>query len=237
MGAGPSESETKGANGAIKARRIPELPKNKLPGEILDGFTNYMKLEIERSQEAQKRNRQAYTKAVDRNSISTDAKKNNNPDAHSNQTQPIQEKPLLDSSKNDANNHSNQHEKLSDSVKEDHKHRENTFKEKSENAKESEPRDHTPKNMFRVDSVEREIDEYKNPESPRPAPPVFDENFEVEVVYSKQERVAKEKEALETAQKIAIEQRVKEEKEISEKKKALNQLENKFEDITAKYLK
>lgn len=197
-----------------------------------------MKLEIERSQEAQKRNRKAYTKTAERNSTSTEAKKNYNLDTHSSQTQPIQEKPLLDSSKNEANNLSNKHENLSDSVKEDRNEpKENTFMEKSENAKESEPRDQTPKNVFRVDSIEREIDEYKNPESPRPAPPVFDENFEVEVVYSKQERVAKEKEALESAHKVAMEQRIKEDKEIGEKKQALNQLENKFENITAKYLK
>lgn len=197
-----------------------------------------MKLEIERSQEAQKRNRQAHNKTAERNSVSTEAKKNYNVDTHSNQTQPIQEKPPLDSSKNEANNRSNLHESLIDTAKEDqNKHKVDTFIEKSENAKESEPRDHSPKNVFRVDSIEREIDEYKNPESPRPAPPVFDENFEVEVVYSKQERVAKEKEALENAQKIALEQKIKEEKEIGEKKQALNQLENKFENITAKYLK
>jgi hypothetical protein len=89
---------------------------------------------------------------------------------------------------------------------------------------------------FKVETEERELDAYKNPESPRPAPPVFDENLEAEAIYNKQERKAKEKEAIELAQKAAHEQKLKVEHELGEKKNELNQLEDKYENIAAKYM-
>jgi hypothetical protein len=74
-------------------------------------------------------------------------------------------------------------------------------------------------------------------ESPKPAPPVADEAFEIEVVYKKSEREAKEKNALELAQKLAAEQKEKEDQEIFQKKIALSELEDKFDDIASKYIK
>ena len=82
---------------------------------------------------------------------------------------------------------------------------------------------------------EKELSEYDRAESPKPAPPVFDE--ESDLVYVKDERMAKEKLALELAQKNALEQKEREEKEMKETKHALNQLENKYENIASKYLK
>ena len=94
-------------------------------------------------------------------------------------------------------------------------------------------------NLSKVNETVQEKHEIieKRAESPKPAPPVIDDNFESEVFYDKEERLAKEKQALEIAQNLALEQKNREEKEIGEKKQALNQLENKFEDIASKYLK
>lgn len=92
------------------------------------------------------------------------------------------------------------------------------------------------RSSFKVETEEREIEVYKNPESPRPAPPVFDENLEAEAIYNKSERKAKEREAVELAQKVAHEQKMKVEQELGEKKNELNQLEDKYENIAAKYM-
>ena len=91
--------------------------------------------------------------------------------------------------------------------------------------------------IIEVPSAERVISEFDRAESPRPAPPVFDENFENEVVYAKIDRSAKEKAALELAQKTAYEQKVKEEFEMGEKKQTMNLLEDKFDNIASKYMK
>lgn len=91
--------------------------------------------------------------------------------------------------------------------------------------------------IIEVPSAERVISEYDRAESPRPAPPVFDENFENEIVYAKIDRTAKEKVALELAQKAAYEQRAKDELEMGEKKQTMDLLEDKFENIASKYMK
>ena len=187
-----------------------------------------MKAEIEKSQEKQKRNRQVTQKSVTKptNPQSlpvNELQKSNEPkvtpavNADLKDKDPsipsedsaIKPEPKVDTS----NKHENkEHSRLEES-------------KKSENAVE-----------FKVDTEEKEIDLYKNPESPRPAPPVFDENYEVEAVYNKEERKAKEREALELAQRLAHEQKLKVEQELGQKKNELNQLEGKYENIAAKYM-
>lgn len=197
-----------------------------------------MKSEIDKSQELQKRNRHTTIKSSEKKSSITDVKKNTILSEPNKDPEPLQEKPLESSSKIETLNFSSGHDQNHPPLPEDNKepYEKNSI-EKLEDSKNLEPKDHASKSEFVVESIEREIDEYENPESPRPAPPVFDDNFEIEVVYSKQERAVKEKEALNIAQKLAYEQKIKEEKELGEKKQALNQLEDKFENITAKYLK
>ncbi|OMJ80865.1 hypothetical protein SteCoe_18767 [Stentor coeruleus] len=233
MGAGASDTDANAAGGSKKTRRVPEISKNKLPHDVLEGFTSYMKSEIDKSQELQKRNRYTAIKSYEKKPTVTDVIKNTILGEPNKIFEPLQEKPQENSSKNETFDFSNNHGRNPQPLNEDKK----VPYEKNSIEKIEESKDQVSKSKFVVESIEREIDEYENPESPRPAPPVFDDNFEIEVVYSKQERVAKEKEALNVAQKVAYEQKVKEEKELGEKKQALNQLEDKFENITAKYLK
>lgn len=190
-----------------------------------------MKTEIEKSQEKQKRNRQVTQKS---------STKPLNPQTHpvpEVQTSPDSKVPKMTPAVN-----TDSKDKYSTipaeipkakpelKVETDNKH-ENKEQSRLEESKKSEGIVE-----FKVDTEEKEIDLYKNPESPRPAPPVFDENYEVEAVYNKEERKAKEREALELAQKLAHEQKLKVEQELGQKKNELNQLEGKYENIAAKYM-
>ena len=179
-----------------------------------------MKLEIEKSSEAEKRNRQSNKKPVEKImkfeekvqefvGATNESKKLSNIE---NSEQKGEEKSIKDESHALRNN----------------KHNENNSKEETKIVLTELPN----KNQV---IIEQEVDEMNRAESPRPAPPVFDENFDMDAFYSKDDRLAKEKLALELAQKAALEEKEKELLELGQKKQALSQLENKFEDITSKY--
>lgn len=244
MGAGGSAQEIRAHSGPYQTRRIPDrnphtVLRHKLPQQVLEGFTSYMKTEIDKSQEKQKKNRQSSLKQVSKtanppphtgssNILSSSTANNSVP-------VPLPSNPLPDSNnkKPDSVSAGNQLEESkhphikSDLGENDIKERIQTNESK---LKESD------RSSFKVETEEREIEVYKNPESPRPAPPVFDENLEAEAIYNKSERKAKEREAVELAQKVAHEQKLKVEQELGEKKNELNQLEDKYENIAAKYM-
>lgn len=202
-----------------------------------------MKAEIDKSQEKQKRNRQTSMKQ---------ALKPSNPASNIPQlltsgptstgitatSGPIPQQSNPTHPKNDLNQTENKQNKEElkldlEELKQTHHEEEKVGDRKhtdDSRVKESD------KVSFKVETEERDLEVYKNPESPRPAPPVFDENLEAEAIYNKQERKAKEKEAMELAQKAAHEQKLKVEQELGEKKNELNQLEDKYENIAAKYM-
>ena len=245
MGAGGSAQEIRAHSGPYQTRRVPDrnshiVPRHKLPHQVLEGFTSYMKTEIEKSQEKQKRNRQASLKQ---------APKSTNPPAHPQSTNIISSSTANNSipvpiSSNHPLPESN--DKKPDSAHQNHAIEEsknphmksdggeNDIKEIN-HTHESKVKD-SDRTSFKVETEEREIEVYKNPESPRPAPPVFDENLEAEAIYNNLERKAKEKEAVELAQKVAHENKLKIEHELGEKRNELNQLEDKYENIAAKYM-
>ena len=103
----------------------------------------------------------------------------------------------------------------------------------AESFKMSNPSD-SPKPEANNEPTEKEIDLLGNPESPRPAPPVF-EDFDTELFFNKEEREAKEKAAVEKAQRMVSEHKANEELESNMKKQALSELEDKYENIAAKY--
>ena len=211
-----------------------------------------MKLEIDKSQEKQKRNRQTSIKQVSKSAnpqphavlptVGATPAGPAGPAGPTSDPVPVSSNPPLSESKQAKPDPASHVPGL-----EEAKHANNeTHPQAKSDGGENKPDERrqageakvkeSDKSSFKVETEEREIEVYKNPESPRPAPPVFDENLEAEAIYNKSERKAKEREAVEHAQKVAHEQKMKVEQELGEKKNELNQLEGKYENIAAKYM-